>query len=139
MTFKLLIDECLSPELVQRAIDAGYLESTCIRYRGLAGTKDWRLIEHVVANDFTFVTNNSIDFRGSSGHPGGLHAKQPIHAGLICLNSAQVMDLARQHDLFGIVLSELAGLNDLINTALEVSEAEDGAVKLKTYTIPHPA
>ena len=64
MTFRFLIDECLSPELAQLAIDAGHGESTCVRDRGLAGTKDWKLIQHVVANDFTLVTCNSVDFRG---------------------------------------------------------------------------
>ncbi len=51
MTFRLLIDECLSPDLVQLAIAAGHVESTCVRNRGWAGTKDWQLIEHIVAND----------------------------------------------------------------------------------------
>ncbi len=30
MTFRFLIDECLSPELVQLAVAAGHLESTCV-------------------------------------------------------------------------------------------------------------
>lgn len=35
MSFRLLIDECLSPELVDLAVEAGYVESTCARDRGL--------------------------------------------------------------------------------------------------------
>ena len=31
MTLHLLIDECLSPNLVELAIHAGYVESTCLR------------------------------------------------------------------------------------------------------------
>lgn len=31
MTFKLLVDECLSPELVTMAVEAGHVESTCLR------------------------------------------------------------------------------------------------------------
>ena len=61
MMFRFLIDECLTPELAQMASDAGHVESTCVRDRGLAGTKDWKLIEHVVASDFTLVTHNSVD------------------------------------------------------------------------------
>jgi hypothetical protein len=41
MTFRLLIDECLSPDLVDLAVDAGHVESTCLRDRELLATKDW--------------------------------------------------------------------------------------------------
>jgi hypothetical protein len=137
MTFRLLIDECLSPELVHMAVAAGHVESTCVRNRGWAGSKDWQLIEYVVANDYTLVTHNSVDFRGhGSGNLGGEHAKQPIHAGLVCLNSALVMDLDRQLDLFQLVLRELSNMKDLVNQALEVFESEDGSVELVIYEIP---
>ena len=116
MRLQFLIDECLSPEFVQLAVNAGHLESTCVRDRGLSGTKDWKLIEHVVAGDFALVTHNSVDFRG--GGPvklGGEHATQPIHAGLVCLNSVHTMDLQRQLDLFQIALDELGAMVDLVN------------------------
>lgn len=140
MTLRFLIDECLSPELVQMAVKAGHVESTCVRDRGLSGTKDWKLIEHVVAGDFTLVTHNSVDFRG--GGPvklGGEHAKQPIHAGLVCLNSVHTLDLQRQLDLFQIALDELGALDDLVNQALEVFEQEDGSVEVVIYDIPDAA
>ena len=38
MSFRLLIDECLSPELVDVAVAAGYVETTCARDRGLRPT-----------------------------------------------------------------------------------------------------
>lgn len=134
---KLLIDECLSPELVDMAIAAGYMGSTCVRDRGLAGAKDWQLIEFAVGEDFTLVTHNSADFRGRiAGKPGGLHAKQSIHAGLICLNSVHVMHLNRQRDLFDLVLTELGTYSDLVNQAIEIFEAEDGSVTVVGYAIP---
>ena len=134
---RFLVDECLSPELVSMAVLAGHVESTCVRDRGLAGTKDWKLIEHVVAGDFTLVTHNAVDFRGG-GPPnlGGEHAKQPIHAGLVCLNSVHTMDLQRQLDLFQIALDELATMDDLVNQALEVFEEADGSVEVVIYDIP---
>jgi predicted nuclease of predicted toxin-antitoxin system len=139
MTFRLLIDECLSPELVDLAIAAGHAESTCVRNRGLAGTKDWQLIEFAVANDFTLVTHNSVDFRGNGpGNLGGEHAKQSIHAGLICLNSVHTMDLDRQCDLFKVALQELATMSDLVNQALDLFELEDGSIELAIYDIPEP-
>ncbi len=140
MTFRFLIDECLTPELVQIAIDGGHVESTCVRDRGLAGTKDWKLIERVVAGDFTLVTHNAVDFRGGGpGKLGGEHARQPIHAGLVCLNSVHPLDLQRQLDLFQIALDELAAMDDLVNQALEVFEHEDGSIEVSIYDIPDAA
>jgi predicted nuclease of predicted toxin-antitoxin system len=139
MTFRLLIDECLSPELVELAITAGHVESTCVRNRGWAGTQDWQLIEFAVANDFTLVTHNSVDFRGNGpGNLGGEHARQPIHAGLICLNSVHTMDLNRQCDLFKVVLQELSTMPDLVNQALDLFELQDGTIELEIYEIPEP-
>jgi predicted nuclease of predicted toxin-antitoxin system len=39
---KLLIDECLSPELTKLAHAKGYGESSHVVWMGLAGKKDWR-------------------------------------------------------------------------------------------------
>ena len=139
MTFRFLIDECLTPELVQMAVKAGHSESTCVRDRGLAGTKDWKLIAFVVEGDFTLVTHNSVDFRGGGpGKLGGEHSRQPIHAGLVCLNSVHPLDLQRQLALFQIALDELSTMNDLVNQALEVFEQENGSVEVAIYDIPDP-
>jgi len=137
MSFRLLIDECLSPELVDLALAAGHVESTCTRNRGLLTKKDWELMTYVVSGDFTLVTHNARDFRGAgAADPGGLHAAEPIHAGLICLNSAYAMDIDRQRDLFRIAIDTLATLPDLINQALEVFEDADGSVSVVVYEIP---
>ncbi|MDR3415253.1 MAG: DUF5615 family PIN-like protein [Nevskia sp.] len=74
MSYKLLIDECLSPKLVVLARAAGHHESTCVRDRGWQGQQDHTLMRNVVDEDFTLVTHNAIDFRGP-GVPslGGLH------------------------------------------------------------------
>jgi hypothetical protein len=108
-----------------------------VRNRGWAGTKDWKLIKYAVDNDYTLVTHNSVDFRGNGpGNLGGEHAKQPIHAGLICLNSAYAMDLNRQCALFKVVLTELSTMQDLVNQALDVFELEDGSIEIEIYDIP---
>lgn len=138
MIFKFLIDECLSPELVQIAIAAGHVESTCVRYRGWAGMKDHRLIQHVTAEDFTFVTGNSVDFRGQGpGQLGGEHAKVELHAGLICLNSERPLALPLQLALFELALSVLQEeQTDLINTALDIFHKADDSVVWTLYRIP---
>lgn len=136
MTWRLLIDECLSPDLVQLAIDAGHVESTCLRDRGLLGTQDWTLIKHVLDADFTLVTVNAQDFRGrGQDAPGGLYAHIELHAGLICLNSARSMDLNAQRALFEDALEALAELPDLINQVLEVTEDENGEVSTIVYNL----
>jgi len=137
MSLKLLIDECLSPELVEMAKQSGYLESTCVRDRGWSGTKDWKIVEHAIAGDYTLVTHNAVDFRGSGpGDLGGHHGRQQIHAGLVCLNSHFPMDLERQRDLFQVALDELSQLDDLVNQALEVFELANGSIELEIYEIP---
>jgi hypothetical protein len=47
-----------------------------------------RTAEHQPGEYRTFVTRNSIDFRGPSDAPGskGQYADVAVHAGLICLN-----------------------------------------------------
>lgn len=45
VSFKFLIDECLSPELVEMAVAAGHPESTCVRDHGWLRRKDWELMQ----------------------------------------------------------------------------------------------
>jgi predicted nuclease of predicted toxin-antitoxin system len=61
---KFLIDECLSPELVKLVQEKGHGESTHVVWRKLAGKKDWELKPIILEGDWTFVTRNSVDFRG---------------------------------------------------------------------------
>jgi len=86
---RFLVDECLSPALVRLAHEAGYGQSSHVVWMGLAGAKDWTLKSIVVDGDWTFVTGNSVDFRGPASSPGskGQYADIPLHAGLICLNA----------------------------------------------------
>jgi Domain of unknown function (DUF5615) len=137
VTYRFLIDECLWPGLVQLAQEAGHWESTCVRDRGWSGTKDHQLIRYAIDGDYTLVTHNAVDFRGPQGGPvGGLHAREPIHAGLVCLVSHFPMTPARQKELFSYAMAELASMPDLINQALEVTEVISGEVRLAIYAIP---
>ena len=135
---KFLVDECLSPELAQRAIDHGHYESTCVRNRGWAGTKDYDLIQRVIAEDFTLVTCNSVDFRGNGpGNLSGEHAKQEIHAGLVCLNSEISLDLDLQLELFQVALDVIESDQlDLVNKALDIFHKASGEIEYELYDIP---
>jgi hypothetical protein len=108
-----------------------------VRDRGWSGKKDWELIQIVIAGDFTLVTNNAQDFRGGGKNDlGGEHARQAIHAGLVCLNSSR-MSLAKQRELFEFALDAIAALPGLVNQALEVFESDDGEVIVEIYDIPN--
>lgn len=48
-----------------------------------------------------------------------------IHAGLVCLNGPDGMDLDVQIEMFELVLDELADDADLVNQVLEIT-LEDG-------------
>ena len=100
---KFLIDECLSPVLAQLAIERDHGESSHVVWLGKAGWKDWDLIRFIVAGDWVFVTCNARDFHGRRG----LHGKQAVHAGLVCLNAADGLDQALQAELFELALDEL--------------------------------
>lgn len=137
---KLFIDECLSSELVHRAIERGHEESTSVVYRGLAGTQDWHLVPIVVAGDYTLVTKNSIDFRGKADAPGekGLYKDVELHPGLICLNGPRGMDLDMQLELFEHALDEIEQLNDdLVNKCLEITHNDEtDEIVVSLYELP---
>ena len=92
---KFLVDECLSPELTKLAHAKGYGESSHVVWLGHAGRKDWELTLLILEGDWTFVTRNSVDFRGPAEKPGskGQYAGVIIHAGLVCLDGPPGMDL----------------------------------------------
>ncbi|HXP73103.1 MAG TPA: DUF5615 family PIN-like protein [Stellaceae bacterium] len=136
---KLLIDECLSEELVKLARDRGYPESSHVRWIGKAGAKNWALLPVILDGDWTFVTKNAIDFRGPADARGskGEYRKTALHAGLICLNGPVGMDLDQQLELFGVALDELHEDNDLVNQVVEITLAEsvDAEIDVIRYTL----
>lgn len=134
---KYLIDECLSPELAKMAIEKGHGETSHVVWMKLGGLKDWELKPIILEGDWTFVTKNSVDFRGSKDKPGtkGQYADVAIHAGLICLNGPPGMDLDMQIELFEQALIELDNDDDLVNQVLEIS-AEDEDLHVLRYALP---
>jgi predicted nuclease of predicted toxin-antitoxin system len=134
---KLLVDECLSEELAKVARQRGWVESSHVVWLGKRSWKDWSLMPLIVDGDWTFVTRNSADFRGSHGAVGskGHHSKVALHAGLICLNGPVRMDLEMQIELFGLALDEIAG-GELVNQCLEVTADDADKVTIRRYALP---
>ena len=135
---KLLIDECLSPELAKLAYAAGHGESSRVVWMGLSGRKDWELKPVILDGDWTFVTKNSVDFRGPASKPGsrGQYADVAIHAGLICLNGPEGMDLDMQIELFEQALEEIAADGDLVNMVLDITLENDDQIHIRRYALP---
>jgi hypothetical protein len=136
---KLLIDECLSTELTKRAQQRGHDAASHVTWIGKAGCKDWQLKPIILGGDWTFVTKNSVDFRGPMNAPGsrGQYADVAIHAGLICLNGPPGMDLDLQLELFEVALDELDRDDDLLNQVLEVNlEDPEEEIEIRRYRLP---
>jgi len=136
---KLLIDECLSQELTKRAQQRGHEAASHVTWIGKRGLKDWELRNVILDGDWTFVTKNSIDFRGPEDAPGsrGQYADMPIHAGLICLNGPPGMDLDLQLELFEVALDDLDRDDDLVNQVLEVNlEDLHAEIEIRRYRLP---
>lgn len=135
---KFLIDECLSPELAKLALEKGHGETSHVVWMKLAGLKDWELKPIILDGDWTFVTKNSVDFRGPKDRPGtrGQYADVAIHAGLVCLNGPPGMDLDMQIELFEQALVELSADDDLVNQVLEISLEDEDALRVLRYALP---
>ena len=102
--------------------------------------RDWELKRFIQEQDWSFVTRNSVDFRGPSNQPGskGQYADVPLHAGLICINGPDSMSAENEVELFGIVLDEL-GPNQMVNQAIEITLAEaEAGYELVRYDLPEP-
>jgi hypothetical protein len=136
---KFLIDECLSPNLARHACDIGH-EGVHVNWRNLTGAKDWDLIAFIEEGNWTFVTRNSVDFRGDAGDPGkkGQYTRLECHAGLICLNGPPDFDRHRQLDYFKVSLAEIAREPDIMNQAIEVwhDEESPSGCSVTRYALP---
>jgi len=63
--------------LIGVAHGAGF-EATHVNHLGLSGKPDWELTDRIFKDEFTFVTNNRVDFVR-------LFGKIELHAGLIII------------------------------------------------------
>ena len=111
MSDRLIVDECLTPDLVPIAHEAGF-EAYHVAYFGLSGRPDHVVFEKVTSGGFIFVTNDREDWRT-------LFLTADLHAGLIvilpnCRRDAQKI-------LFRAALSRVKEIGGLENKALEIN------------------
>ncbi len=122
---KFLVDECLHTSLVAVAEGRGH-EARHVNWLGLSGETDWDLMPRILAEDFTFVTNNARDFRK-------LYAQEEIHAGLLIIVPQVAPD--KQRALFDALLDELGDNAGVVNEVIEI-QFEDGAAVITRYDLP---
>lgn len=122
---RFLIDECLSPALVDAARQAGF-EAYHLVHIGGVSWADWRITAYALDHDAVLVTNNRMDFQA-------LYERQEVHSGFLVI----VPSVAREQQLrlFRVALDLLASLSDLVNKVLEVHLEATGA-RLELYDFP---
>jgi predicted nuclease of predicted toxin-antitoxin system len=123
---KLLIDECLHTSLVAVAHEAGHV-CDHVNFVGLSGYRDWQLMDRIRAGQYTFVTNNRVDF-------AALYGREEIHPGLVVIIPNVVPRL--QRELFRAALAHI-GQRELVNTVLEVDLAAAG-IRCREFPYPVP-
>lgn len=120
-----LIDENLSPRLVEAANTFGY-NAFHVVHRGWSSLKDPEVLRHVLAEDLTIVTNNWSDFRP-------MLQREEVHPGMVVI--LPNVRRERQVELFTAALLAIRDYDpplDMVNTVLEVDA--EGTVVM--YRIP---
>ncbi|HEY0205476.1 MAG TPA: DUF5615 family PIN-like protein [Acetobacteraceae bacterium] len=123
---RFLIDENLSPALVQPARERGF-EAMHVNHLGLRTETDWDLLKVVAEQDWVLVTNNAIEFRGRYG-------TIELHPGVIFLLPA--VRRLEQVRLFEAALDHAKSHPDMINRALDVAFDPDGQTIVTHYDLP---
>lgn len=119
-----LIDECLTPKLVEVANRFGYL-AYHVQYRHWKSKHDDALLRFARAEGLTIVTNNWRDFEP-------MLRREEIHPGAVVIPN---VPRAEQVVAFERALRAIHSPNpplDMVNTVVEV--AESGAVRV--YPLP---
>lgn len=105
-----LIDECLSPALVDTAASFGAIAYHAI-WHGLSHRSDRTIAALCIERDLVAVTANGPDYRM-------IYSRLDVHPGLIVLPGELLR--GRQIALFEMILDRLRGERDLVNQLLEI-------------------
>ena len=110
---KFLIDECLTPDLVDVA-RARWIAAEHIARIGKSSSPDWRIVELALDGDYALVTNNARDFRR-------LYKGLEVHPGLLILIPQGRHQ--QQIALFRKVLDHFETHPDIVNQLVEIDAA----------------
>jgi predicted nuclease of predicted toxin-antitoxin system len=132
----ILIDENLSPELVDVAQARGLVALSVSKIRKLRGRRDYYIAKYAIDNDMTLVTNNMVDFEV-------IYQAKEAHPGLIFLSAEDTRLFRRQYQklMLEAALNEFEE-DEPIQEAIVVTvwEDEEGGVNMTTnrYYLPDP-
>ena len=106
----------------------------------MGGWEDHQIMPKIIDGDWTFVTQNSDDFRppADSTSTRPCYVGYTLHAGLVCLNLKHGSCLQDQMDYFKAALDFTGYPGDLVNVIVEVdpSENDPKKIKLRHYDFP---
>lgn len=122
---RFLVDENLSITLPPLAHARGF-EAQHVNELGLAGARDWTLMEIIEADGWTLVTNNVREFEER-------FQTAEIHPGILLIVPNVTIDL--QQKLFALALDEAERIGDLTNRAIRI-EIVSKAVEVTSYELP---
>jgi predicted nuclease of predicted toxin-antitoxin system len=122
----ILIDECLTPDLVAVASARGLI-ALHVAWVNREGAGDWQIAALAAERDYVVVTNNRRDFLR-------LYAQLAVHNGLIIIVPSVPYD--EQCRLFELALDAAAQQNSLINLVIEVHA--DSTVDVRNWAKDNP-
>lgn len=130
---KFLIDECLSPELVEIARVEFDFFATHVPWLGAAPAgskswKDWHIVDLFRKNPHVLVTNNRRDFVERYFQRADLDP----HEGLVVL--IEKGDLNTQIELFRKLMAYLLELDSAMNCLVEINNS--GEIRIATWPDP---
>jgi len=133
---RFLIDECLSPKLVDIANGEFHFFATTVRWWGKPpyGHKSWKdpdIVEKLAAEPFVLVTNNRRDFVGKYYKSGGLD----VHDGLVII--LEKTDLSAEIELFRTVMRHIITMKNTVNKLIEIDKS--GAIQVAEWPNPELA
>jgi predicted nuclease of predicted toxin-antitoxin system len=123
---RFLVDENLSPSIVERLAAAGYYAAH-VAHAGLAGKSDPAVFRYALAHDFIVATMNAGDFIT-------LASGCDLHPGVIVLRVQGLTADEQWRHLAPVVahLAERGGANAMVNHAIEIT----GIGRFRRYPLP---
>ena len=119
-----LIDECLTPKLVEVANRFGFAAHH-VQYRGWKSKADEVLLGFIREEDLTLVTNNWKDFAPMLRHEG-------LHPGAIVIPNVQRSEQIYAFEQALRTIQAIEPRLDMVNTVIEVDEGGE----VRVYTLP---
>jgi predicted nuclease of predicted toxin-antitoxin system len=119
-----LVDECLTPRLVEVANGFGYVAHH-VQYRNWKSRTDQALLAFIRDEDLTIVTNNWKDFEP-------MLRREELHPGAVVIPN---VPRAGQIAAFELALRAITTVDpplDMINTVVEVDESD----VVRVYPLP---